>query len=69
MKKNKHYIINVQVSQGKFDGINKLCHAEVNHTYLMCAFITFIFRETFLLPFMTYFGVNGKFKYTHTNIL
>ena len=47
MKINKHQIINIQVSQGKFDVINKWCHAEVNETYHSCAFIKFIFRVTF----------------------
>ena len=47
MKINEHSIINIQVSQGKFDVIIKLCHVEVNQTYPMCAFIKFIFRVTF----------------------
>ena len=58
MKINKHWIINIQVWQGKFDVINKCCHAEVNQTYPTCAFTKFIFRVIFFKPFMTRFGVN-----------
>ena len=64
MKINKHSIINIQVWQGKFDLINKCCHAEVKRTYPTCAFIKFIFRVIFFKPFMTSFGVNWKLKYT-----
>ena len=34
----------------------------------MYAFIKFIFRVTFLKPFITNFWVNGKRKYTHMHI-
>ena len=47
MKINKHLIIKFQVSQVKFDVINKWCHAEVNQAYPTCAFIKFIFGVTF----------------------
>ena len=39
MKINKRNIINIQVSQGKFDVINKWWHAEVNQTYHTCALL------------------------------
>ena len=39
MKIYKHKIINIHVSQGKFDAINKWCHAEVNQTYPTCALL------------------------------
>ena len=61
-------MINIQVSQGKFDVINNWCHAEVNQTYPTCAFIKFIFRVTFFYSFMMNFGVNWKLKYLHTQI-
>ena len=44
---NKHHFINIQVSQEKFDVINKWLHAEVNQAYPTCAFIKFIFGVTF----------------------
>ena len=37
----------MQVLQGKFDAMNKWCHAEVNQAYPKCAFIKFNFRVTF----------------------
>ena len=43
MENNKHPIINIQVSHGKFDVINKWCHAEVNHTYPTCGSIKLSF--------------------------
>ena len=68
MKINKHWIINIQVSQGKFDVINRWCHAEVNQTYPTCAFIKFIFRVKIFCPFMMNVMVDGKLKYTQTHI-
>ena len=44
MKINKHQIINIHVSQGNLDVINKWCHAEVNQAYPTCAFNKFIYR-------------------------
>ena len=47
MKINKHSIISIEESQGKFDVINKWCHAEVNQTYPTFAIIKFISWVTF----------------------
>ena len=49
MKINKHQIINIQVSQGKFYVINKLCHTEVNQTYPTCGLTKFIFKGNIFL--------------------
>ena len=62
MKINKHSIINIHVSQGKFDVINKWCHAEVNQANPTCDFIRFIFEITFFEPLATNLGPNGKLK-------
>ena len=59
-------MINIQVSQGKFDVINKWCHAEVNQAYPTCAIIKFIFRvKNFLVIYDEFWGQWETEIFTH----